>query len=146
MTTTAQLAPVPAPVRDIGLLLTRALLGIILMAHGWQKLALNGLGPTAGGFEQMGVPAPDAAATAAAFVELGGGALLILGLLTPFAGVLVALVMGGAWWFAHRDGGVFVADQGWELVAALGLASIVFALVGPGRFSIDALLTRRRRA
>lgn len=40
--------------------------------------------------------------------------------------------------------GLFATDGGWELVAALGLAAVVFALVGPGRFSLDALLRRRR--
>ena len=135
----------PAGVRDVGLLLARVLLGVILIAHGWQKVVTNGLGPTGEAFAGMGVPMPEFSAAFAGLVELGGGALLVLGLLTPLAGVLVALNLAGAWWFVHRGHGVFVDAQGWELVAALGLAAATFALVGPGRLSLDALIGRARR-
>lgn len=135
---------VSSGVRDVGLLLTRVLLGAIMMAHGWQKLVTNGLDATGGAFEQMGVPMPHVSAALAAAVELGGGALLVLGLLTPLAGVAIAAVLAGAFFFVHMGKGLFAADGGWELVAALGLAGIVFALVGPGRFSLDALWGARR--
>lgn len=135
---------VPAVARDLGLLLARVLLGVIMMAHGWQKLVTNGLDATAGMFGSAGVPMPPVAAALAAGIELGGGALLVLGLLTPLAGLAVAAVLAGAFVFVHAGQGLFASDGGWELVAALGLASVVFALVGPGRLSLDALLRRRR--
>jgi putative oxidoreductase len=46
----------------------------------------------------MGVPAPQAAALFAAVLELGGGTLLLVGLLTPVAAALVVLDMMGAFW------------------------------------------------
>lgn len=140
----AHLTPLPGPVRDAGLLVARVLLGAILMAHGWQKLHDNGLDATAKMFDGMGIPMADAAAWFATFVELIGGAFLILGFLTPLAGLLETLNLLGAWWYVHRGHGVFADKHGWELVASLGLASAVFALVGPGRFSIDGLLTMLR--
>ena len=70
--------------------------------------------------------------------------LLLLGLLTPVVGVLVAAVMGGAWWFAHRGAGLFAAEGGGELVAVIGLLALALAAVGPGRLSLDALLARGR--
>lgn len=145
MTSDARLIRLPQPIQDLGLLLARVLLGVILIAHGWQKFFDNGIAATAEGFRGMGVPLPDVAAVFAASVEFGGGILLIAGLLTQLAGLLVALNLAGAWWFVHRGHGVFVTGGGWELVAALALAGVVFAVVGAGRISLDALLTRRRR-
>lgn len=138
-------SPAPAVVQDVVLLLVRLVTGVVLLAHGWQKVSTNGLDATGQGFDAMGVPAPDAAATFTAGVELAGGALLLLGLLTPVAGVLVALVLAGAFWFAHRGTTVFVGEGGWELVAALGALGLVLAAVGPGRLSVDAAMAGARR-
>lgn len=140
------LLPVPAVVRDIGLLLTRVLLGVVLIAHGWEKFFTNGIAGTAEFFDSMGIPAAQAAATFAGLVELVGGILLIIGLLTPIVSVLVAVVMIGAYFFVHMGNGIYVGDNGWELVAVIGLAAVVFGLVGPGRYSIDALIVGRRGA
>jgi putative oxidoreductase len=131
-----------AAARDLVLLLARAGLGVVFLAHGWQKFRTNGLTATAAGFEQMGVPAPTLSAYYAAGVELLGGAALILGVLTPLAGVLLALDMAGAFAFVHMSNGVFVAEGGWELVVVLGLLSLTLAVVGAGRYSVDRVLTR----
>lgn len=142
--TSGQLLPLPAAARDGGLLIARVLLGVILIAHGWQKFSTWGLDGTAANFEEMGIPAPTAAAAVAATIELVGGILLVVGLLTPLVAVAVPVVMAGAFWFVHRELGIFATDGGWELVAVIGLAAAVFGLVGPGRFSLDALLGGRR--
>ncbi|MFI5707359.1 DoxX family protein [Kribbella sp. NPDC051620] len=130
--------------RDLVLLITRVGLGVVFIAHGWQKFRTNGLDGTAAGFDQMGVPAPTLSAYYAAAVELVGGAALVLGVLTTVAGVLLALDMAGAFLFVHMSNGVFVADGGWELVVVLGLFSLALAAVGAGRFSVDNTLTPGR--
>lgn len=140
------LVNLPAPVRDIGLLLTRVLLGVVLIAHGWQKIVTNGIGGTGDFFASVGVPAADIAATFAGLVELVGGILLVIGVLTPVVAVLVAVVMAGAVVFVHYEAGIYAADGGWELVAVIGLAVVVFGLVGPGRYSLDSLIAGRRAA
>lgn len=132
----------PAAVQDVVLLVVRVGLGIVLVAHGWQKVSEGGLSGTADGFAAMGIPLPTAAAAFAIAVELGGGIALVVGALTPVVGVLVALTMAGAWWYAHRDGGLFVAEGGFEYVAVLGLLALALAAVGPGRLSIDGVLGR----
>lgn len=146
MTTTAQLIPTPRPAQDILLLVARVILGVIFVAHGAQKFFEWTLAGTGQAFAEMGVPLPQVAATFAAVVELGAGALLLLGLLTPVAAVLTLIVSVGAWVLVHLPNGVFAANNGWELVAALALGSLVFVAVGPGRFSLDRLIARRRDA
>lgn len=132
----------PPAAQDVVLLIARLLLGAVLIAHGWQKLVDQGVGATADGFAQLGIPAPTAAAVFAVVAELGGGVLLVLGLLTPVAGLLVAGTMAGAWWFVHRGSGLFAAEGGWELVAALGLGALVLGVV-PGRLALDHVLAGR---
>ncbi|WP_188806463.1 DoxX family protein [Citricoccus zhacaiensis] len=138
------LVPIPQLIRDAVLLLARVVLGVVLVAHGMQKV-LQGVSATAQGFGGMGVPLPEAAAVITMAVEIGGGVLLILGLLTPIAGVLAGLVLAGAVVFAHFSNGLFAADGGWELAAGLGVGALVLAVVGPGRISLDRLLLRRLR-
>ncbi|MFC0250154.1 DoxX family protein [Citricoccus parietis] len=142
--TNASMIPVPHLIRDAVLLLARLVLGVVLVAHGMQKV-LQGVSATAQGFGGMGIPLPEAAAVITMAVEIGGGVLLILGLLTPIAGVLAGLVLAGAVVFAHLSNGLFAADGGWELAAGLGVGALVLAVVGPGRFSLDRLLLRRLR-
>jgi putative oxidoreductase len=136
---------VPAPARDLVLLLTRVAVGLVFFAHGWQKLFTNGIDGTATFFDQVGVPAASAAAWFAAVVELAGGAALILGLAVPVAGLLLLVNMIGAFAFVHAGAGLFVDQGGSELVLTLGAAALLLAALGAGRFSVDHLLTGRRR-
>jgi putative oxidoreductase len=133
---------VSTPTQDLALLAARVVLGTVLIAHGWQKLSDQGLHATAAGFDSMGIPAPLAAAYYATFVELVGGVLLAAGLLTRLVGVLVVGDMLGAFWFAHRDAGIFVDQGGWELVAVIGALSLGLVAAGAGRISLDAGFTR----
>lgn len=138
--------PLPAPVRDIVLLLARVALGVIFIAHGWQKLRTNTVEGTAQFFDQAGVPLPTVSAWFATLVELVGGAMLIVGLAVPVVGLLLAIDMLGAYLFVHAGNGIFVTpDGGYEFVLALGALSLVLAAVGPGKLSLDHLLVGRRR-
>lgn len=135
--------------RDLALLAARLLLGVILIAHGWQKYNDWGLAATESGFSEMGVPNAGLAAAFAIAAELGGGVLLIIGLFTPLAALVVVADMAGAFWFANRGTTIFVGDGGWELVAAIGAAALALIASGAGRLSIDGILLgtwRRRRA
>jgi putative oxidoreductase len=137
----------PQSARDALLLVARILLGVVLVAHGWQKFAQYGIGGTASSFAQMGVPLPAVSAVFAAVVELVGGLALLAGAATVVAGVLVALDMLGAFLLVHIGNGVFVTDNGFELTWAIAAAALALAAAGPGRFSVDhALLGRRRVA
>lgn len=129
---------------DIAALIARVVVGVVFMAHGLQKA--TDLGGTIEGFERLGVVFPQITATATTVIEIGAGALLIAGLLTPVAGLLLVLVAVGALVYVHWPNGVFVAEGGWELVGALGAAALVLAAAGAGRFSVDYILFGRGAA
>jgi putative oxidoreductase len=136
----------PSTVREVLLLVARVLIGIVLIAHGWQKFATYGIGGVTASFEKMGVPLPAVSAVFSAVVELAGGAALLLGAATVVAGALVVLDMLGAFLLVHIGNGVFVTDNGFELVGMIAATALVLVAVGPGRFSVDAALAGRRRA
>ncbi|GLY28193.1 membrane protein [Kineosporia sp. NBRC 101731] len=129
--------------RDVVILIARVALGVVFIAHGWQKFSTNGMDATAAGFDGMGIPAATAAAWFAMTVELVGGILLIAGLLVPLVGILLAGNMLGALWFAHRDAGLFAQDGGYEYVLILAAFSLLLAGVGAGRISLDRVISPR---
>jgi putative oxidoreductase len=131
-------------VRDLGALIGRIGLGVIFMAHGYQKFVQWGIAGTAASFTKMGVPAPAVSAWYAALVEVAGGAALVVGFALPVAGVLLALDMVGALVFVHAGHGFFSGSGGYEFVLALAVASLALGLNG-GAFSIDRLLFRGHR-
>lgn len=128
---------------DVALLVARVALGVILLAHGWQKLDEFTLAGTAAAFGDMGVPAATFAAWFVTAVEILGGAALILGVLTPVAGALNMVSLLGALLLVHAQNGVFVQNNGFELVLALFAGLVVIVLLGAGRFSIDGLIGRK---
>lgn len=135
----------PPALSDAALLVARVLLGVVLIAHGTQKLG-RGVGGVAEGFAGMGIPLPSVAAIFAMGVELVGGVLLIAGLLTPVVSLLVVVNMIGAGVFAHFGQGIFVSDGGWELVGVIAVGALVLAATGAGRFSVDGQITARQAA
>jgi putative oxidoreductase len=141
------------PIYDVVALLARCGVGTVFVAHGWQKIQV-GINATGRNLDAMGAPAPTASAVYSTFVELLGGAALILGLALPVAGTLLFLDMAGALVFIHAKHGIFLVDSGkvsngFELVLVLGFAALLFAAGGGGRLALDHRLfgpgrTRRR--
>jgi putative oxidoreductase len=136
--------PLPAPARDWALLLTRVLIGVVMFAHGYQKMVINGIGRTTEGFENLSIPLAIISASFATVVEFVGSVMLILGALTPVIGGLQLVIMAGAAVFVHGANGIFVANGGWELVGVIGAGLIAVGAVGPGRFSVDHLVRGRQ--
>jgi putative oxidoreductase len=128
---------------DLALLASRVALGVILLAHGWQKFSEYTIDGTAASFGDMGVPAPAAAALFATVVEVFGGAALILGLLVPVAAALNIANLLGALVLVHASNGLFVDNGGYELVLGLAAGLLLTAILGAGKFSADNLLGRR---
>ncbi len=123
---------------DIALMILRAALGMMIFVHGYNKAFRGGrLAGTGRWFESMGMRPGKVHAALAAFTEMGVGALLVLGLLTqPAAAGLIALMVV-AFWTVHRDKGFMITGEGWEYVAFIAAMSLVCAVLGPGRVSLD---------
>lgn len=134
----------PSAAASLGLLVLRVVVGAVFAAHGAQKIFEYTIPGTIGSFAGMGVPMPEIAAPFVAFVELIGGILLVLGLFTRLAGVLLAIDMVVALVLVHLSAGLWVGEGGYEFVAVLGAASLALALTGAGRFSIDGAFLRGR--
>ncbi|UCR88133.1 DoxX family protein [Mycetocola spongiae] len=131
---------------SLGLAILRVALGIIFLAHGWQKITEFTLSGTTEAFRGMGVPLPELVGPAVAILELVGGAALILGLATRVFGALLAADMLGALIFVHASAGIFVDAGGYELVLALAAGGVALALTGPGAFALDHPISTRLRA
>lgn len=131
------------PPADVGLLLVRVVVGVVLVGYGAQKLfgTFGGLGIAGTGdfFESVGFSPGEPLAVLSGLAEIGGGLGLIFGIATPLAGAAVMAVTIGAF-DVIRSG----ADQpfyptmggaGWEFMLALAAGAVV--LIGPGRYAVD---------
>ena len=126
---------------NLGLLVVRLAVGMLMMGHGAQKLfgSFGGHGPagTGGFFESLGLTPGRQMAILAGVGELVGGALLALGLLTPLSAALLFAVLLTAAWTAHRAAGIWVAEGGYEYNLVLITGLFALTAVGPGEWSLD---------
>ncbi|MEZ5262740.1 MAG: DoxX family protein [Acidimicrobiia bacterium] len=120
------------------LLVLRVGLGVTMALHGWNKVR-KGIAGTAGWFQSIGMRPGRLNALMAAYTEMGGGALLAIGLLTPVAAAAMIGLMGVAYWVAHKENGFFIfnPNQGWEYVFIIGIAALAVGGIGPGEWSLD---------
>lgn len=128
---------------DIAIAILRATIGAIFLAHGAQKLFVFGFAGVTGAFAQMGAPFPGITGPATALVEFFAGLALISGLLTRLSAFGLAITMVGAISLVHIHNGFF-SPSGVEFPLALLGATIALAINGAGRYSLDALIARRK--
>ena len=128
-------------------LILRVPVGLILSAHGAQKLfgwfGGNGLAGTAGWLSSMGMEPGLLMAILAGGAEFFGGLALVLGLLTRPAALVAAFTMLVAIFSVHINNGLFVADGGYEYALTLMVASIALAIQGGGYLSMDNALSEK---
>lgn len=126
------------------LLLLRLVIGLSFAGHGAQKLfgsfGGHGIEGTAGFFDSIGIKPGKTMAIAAGVSEVVGGLLFAAGLLTPFAAVLIIATMLVAIIKVHGANGFWSTQNGYEYNAVLIIAALAVAVIGPGAFSIDALI------
>ncbi|WP_327147323.1 DoxX family protein [Nocardia sp. NBC_01329] len=125
-------------ITDIALLLLRLVVGATMIAHGVNHWIGGGkIAGTAGWFSGLGLRHGVLQAWFSVITEIGAGALLILGLLTPLAAAAVISVMLVAALLAHRKNGFLVFKDGYEYVLVLAVVSLVIGILGPGWLSVD---------
>jgi putative oxidoreductase len=122
----------------------RLCVGAVFVAHGLQKLlgmwGGPGLDGTAGMVAALGLPYPYPLGVVLAAVEAGGGVLLILGGLTRWAALALAIDMAIAIWKVHYANGFFLNGQrgdGIEFTLVLLGALLSLMLTGAGALSIE---------
>jgi putative oxidoreductase len=128
---------------DAALAIVRIATAVIFIAHGWQKVFQFGIAGVTQGFTQMGIPLPGITAPLVAYLELVGGALLLLGLLTRPLALLLAVDMLGAMFLVHFKNGCFLPN-GFEFTFILLATSLALVLAGAGAYSLDAVISKRR--
>ena len=122
---------------DLGKLILRITLGVLILLHGIAKLK-GGVGGIEGMLAAQGLPR--ALAYGAYLGEVLGPLLLIAGFHARVGALLIAVNMLFAFGLAHMgDLGQLNAQGGWALELQgmfLGTA-IAMALIGPGRYGIN---------
>lgn len=125
---------------DAGIAVLRIVLGVVMVAHGWQKLFQFGIAGVTAGFDGMGIPMAGLVAPAVSVLEFGGGILLIPGLFSRPVALLVALNMVGAMLMVHMPAGFFMPN-GMEFTLILAAAALAVLFIGPGRYSVDGRIS-----
>lgn len=129
---------------SFALLFLHVALGLLLVAHGSQKLfgwfGGQGFVKTTGFLEAQGFRPAWLWSLFGGLGEFGGGLLLALGLLSPLGalGIFAAMLMAVLKF--HWSKGFWGTKGGYEYPLVLGLLALVLGLTGPGSYSLDALI------
>jgi putative oxidoreductase len=137
--------PLFAGALDLALLVGRVAIGVCFVIHALGKLGLVGPGNMQGftdWLRSLGVPMPELNARMAMLSELLGGSALALGLLTRPACVVLIGTMAVAGVLGHKGAGYLITNDppGAEYTINLAVVCAMFFLLGPGAYSLDALL------
>jgi putative oxidoreductase len=121
--------------------------GVTFAAYGAQKLFAwfggYGLEGTGQWMASIGLEPGYLMALMAGSAEFFGGLLLIAGLLTRPAAIVLALTMLVAIVTVHLPNGLFMANNGYAFGLALLAVSVSLAISGSGRFGIDNLVNNK---
>jgi putative oxidoreductase len=126
-----------------GLLILRIVVGLLLAAHGSQKLfgwfGGYGIAGTGGWLESIGFRPGKAMAVVTGLAETAGGLALVVGLLTPLAAAVVVGTMTVAAW-SHAASGLWATNGGYELPLVYAVVGAALAFTGAGDYSLDNAL------
>lgn len=134
---------------DAGLaaLALRVPIGVILAAHGAQKLfgwfGGYGLEGTGQWMASIGLEPGYLMALLAGSAEFYGGLALVLGLLTRPAAAVSAFTMLVAIFSAHLEHGLFLSNNGYEYALTLFAATVALTIQGAGSFAVDNTLAKK---
>ena len=129
---------------EIGILILRLVVGLLFFSHGTQKLfgwfGGSALVGTFGMVDRLRFRPKFLWGLGVALGETVGGALVVLGLLTPLGSISIIAVMLVATFAVHWKNGIWNTKGGYEFPVTNIAAALAVAGIGPGRYSLDALL------
>jgi putative oxidoreductase len=145
----------PGPV-----VIVRMLVGWVFLSEGIQKFLFPSL-LGVGRFTKIGIPAPEIMVPFVGGLEIVCGALVLLGLLTRLAALLLLLnitvallstklpvLLGHGYWLFKLPSvsryGVWAAASEARTDLSMFLGSLFLVMVGAGTWSLDAWIVRRR--
>ncbi len=140
--------------RDLGMLVMRISFGLVFALYGWGHLqAIDGY---QGFYGSLGIPAPEITATVVAWLEFLGGIAVIIGLLTRYFGLLLAIVMvvSSATYkipvSLENPTDIFgltslAGNPSWNLDFLLFSIGLALVFMGPGKIGLDMLLFKSER-
>lgn len=130
----------------VAALILRVPVGLILAAHGAQKLfgwfGGYGLDGTGQWLASIGLGPGYLMALLAGSAEFFGGLALALGFLTRPAAFVNAIAMLVAILAVHIGNGLFMSNNGYEYALTLFVVSVAFVIQGGGRFAMDNVVLR----
>lgn len=128
---------------NAALVVLRAACGVVMVAHGYNHIFRGGkIEGTGRWFASLGMKPGILHAWLASITELGAGALLLVGFLTPLAAAAVISVMFVAFYTNHRTNGFFIfrPGEGYEYVGFIALTALALGALGAGEWSLDDAL------
>jgi putative oxidoreductase len=126
---------------NLGLLILRVWLGAAMaLLHGWTKI--NDFAALKEKFMSFAGLPPGISLGLAVFAEFACAALVAAGLLTRLSAFMVAFTMGVAYFIAH--GGQLTGEGSGELSFLYLAGFAVLTITGPGQFSLDGVLFKRK--
>jgi putative oxidoreductase len=136
------LARIYGPVAPLGYAFARFSTGAVLVPHGVLKLFFGGAAASVAGkaFVAWGLPAPLAWAYGVGVLELVGGVMLALGLLTRPVALLFAIELLVFIFGVHIDRGWLWNRGGVQYPLLLLGLSLAFLFRGGGHYSLDRLI------
>lgn len=128
---------------NVMLAVFRCTVAAVMLAHGLNHIFGGGkIAGTSRWFESLGMRPGRLHAWTASLTEIGAGAMLSAGFLTPLAAAGVIGVMVVAWITNHRGNGFFIfrPGEGWEYVMTLTACGLALTALGAGEWSLDHAL------
>lgn len=130
---------------DLALLVLRIAVGVVIAMHGFMKLGWVGKGGSpagvAGWFDKsLGFKPGVFWAWVSILAEGLGGVLVALGLFGPFPAAAVAADLVVVTIVAHVPKGFWAHEGGWEFPVPVAAGAFAIAMIGNGRYSLDAVL------
>ena len=130
---------------DLGLLVIRLVLAAVFIFHGAQKLFGAFGGPGMNGFidsiTALKIPVPQVSAWISALTEFVGGIIMVVGTGARIAAIFLCINMIVAIVKVHNT--AFSGPGGMEYPLTLACVFLGIALIGPGRITLDRLLSGR---